>query len=79
MAIWTAADNDAMKELLQSMWNGLSMGHKVTQENYAHISMEEHHKILCALEARNEKLAGDLMEAHIMRSLVNVLSHLKKH
>ena len=79
MAIWTAADNDAMKELLQSMWNGLSMGHKVTQENYAHISMEEHHKILCALEARNEKLAGDLMEAHIMHSLVNVLSHLKKN
>jgi DNA-binding GntR family transcriptional regulator len=79
MAIWEAADNDNMKELLSSMWNGLSMGHKVTQEHYAHISMEEHKKILSALEARNERLAAELMEAHIMRSLVNVLSHLNKN
>ena len=85
MAIWTAADNDAMKELLiyaleellSSLWNGLSMGHKVTQEHYAEISMNEHYKILDALKARDEVLAGNLMESHIMRSLENVLTHLR--
>ena len=78
MAIWTAADNDAMKELLSGLWNGLSMGHKVTQEHYAQISMAEHYKILDALKARDEIRAGNLMEAHIMRSLENVLTHLTK-
>ena len=77
MAIWTAADNDAMKELLSSLWNGLYMGHKVTQEHYAEISMNEHYKILDALKARDEVLAGNLMESHIMRSLENVLTHLR--
>ncbi len=78
MAIWTAADNDAMKELLSGLWNGLSMGHKVTQEHYAQISMAEHYKILDALKACDEIRAGNLMEAHIMRSLENVLTHLAK-
>uniref|UniRef100_UPI002A7EB255 GntR family transcriptional regulator n=2 Tax=Lachnospiraceae TaxID=186803 RepID=UPI002A7EB255 len=34
MGIWEAADNEKMKSLLSSMWNGLSMGHKVTEEDY---------------------------------------------
>lgn len=76
MAIWTAADNDQMKELLSGLWNGLSMGHKVTQEHYAKISMAEHYQILDALKARDAARAGDLMEAHINRSLENVLTHL---
>ena len=33
--------------------------------------------ILDALKARDEVLAGNLMESHIMRSLENVLTHLR--
>ncbi len=33
-----------MKMLLCNMWNGLSMGHKVTEEEYAVISIQEHKK-----------------------------------
>ena len=40
--------------------------------------MAEHYKILDALKARDEIRAGNLMEAHIMRSLENVLTHLTK-
>lgn len=77
MAIWTAADNDPLRELLSGLWNGLSMGHKVTQEHYAKLSMAEHAHILEALEARDAPRSGDLMEAHILRSLDNVLTHLR--
>lgn len=38
MEIWNAAGNEKMKMLLCNMWNGLSMGHKVTEEEYAVIS-----------------------------------------
>ena len=39
MEIWNAAGNGKMKLLLSNMWNGLSMGHKVTEEEYAIISI----------------------------------------
>lgn len=50
MEIWNAAGNEKMKMLLSNMWNGLSMGHKVTEEQYAGISIQEHKGILEALE-----------------------------
>ena len=77
-AIWAAAGNDKIQELLSSLWNGLSMGHKVTQDRYAQISMAEHHDIMEALRARDARRAGDLMEHHIIRSMENVLTHLEK-
>jgi len=75
MAIWTASGNDKVKALLSEMWNGLSMGHKVTEEEYAHISITEHEKILEAILARNEDLAKKRMNAHIVRSMENILTH----
>ena len=42
MEIWSACGNEKIKELLSGLWNGLSMGHKVTQESYAQVSMDEH-------------------------------------
>lgn len=78
MAIWTAAGNEKIKSLLASMWNGLSMGHKVTEENYAKISIGEHKKILDAIVARDEQQAKNLMNAHIIRSMENILTNLNK-
>ncbi|MEM1486002.1 GntR family transcriptional regulator [Oscillospiraceae bacterium PP1C4] len=74
MAIWSAADNNKIRTLLSEMWNGLSMGHKVTEEQYARISIMEHEKILQAILARNESLAKELMNAHIIRSMENILT-----
>ncbi|CAB1242156.1 GntR family transcriptional regulator [Ruminococcaceae bacterium BL-6] len=73
-AIWTAAGNEKMKALLSEMWNGLSMGHKVTEEAYAKISIAEHEQILEALKSRDEDLARQRMNHHIMRSMQNILT-----
>ena len=78
MEIWSACGNEKIKELLSGLWNGLSMGHKVTQESYAQVSMTEHSRILKALESEDAVAAGDEMNAHILRSMENVLTHLIK-
>ncbi|HJA43898.1 MAG TPA: GntR family transcriptional regulator [Candidatus Dorea stercoravium] len=74
MAIWTAADNEKMKSFLSSLWNGLSMGHKVTEEDYAKISMYEHRRILEAIKANDEQKARSRMYDHIIRSMENILT-----
>ena len=77
MEIWSACGNEKIKELLSGLWNGLSMGHTVTQESYAQVSMDEHAGIFQALEAGDELTAGERMNAHILRSMENVLTHLE--
>ena len=74
MAIWTAADNEKMKSFLSSLWNALSMGHKVTEEDYAKISMYEHRRILEAIKANDEQKARSRMYDHIIRSMENILT-----
>lgn len=74
MEIWTAAGNVKMHTLLSTMWNGLSMGHKDTEESYAQVSIAEHEKILAAIKAGDEKLARKRMEDHIIRSMNNILT-----
>lgn len=76
MEIWKASGNRKIEQLLSQLWNGLSMGHKVTQEAYACISIREHEQIMSALEVWDEHRAGDLMERHILRSMENILTHL---
>lgn len=78
MEIWSACGNEKIKELLSGLWNGLSMGHKVTQEKYAQISMHEHAGILQALEEGDVAAAGERMNTHILRSMENILTHLNE-
>ena len=54
------------------------MGHKVTEEDYAKISISEHKLILQALTDRDADLAKELMNAHITRSMENILTHLQQ-
>lgn len=75
MAIWEAGDNEKMKALCSSLWNGLSMGHKVTQEDYAKISIYEHRQILEAVQERDADKARERMRRHIIRSLENILTN----
>lgn len=76
MAIWTAKGNKKIVQTLSQLWNGLSMGHKVTRESYAQLSMAEHTQIMEALERRDAKAAEELMDRHIHRSMENILTHL---
>ena len=77
MAIWEAAGNDKITSLLSSMWNGLSMGHKVTEDAYANISMSEHNNIMKAIESRDADTAKQIMKEHIFRSMENILTHFQ--
>ena len=72
--IWIASGNDKLKNMLSELWNGASMGIKTTASEYAHISYEEHVRIFEALESRDATAAADAMNAHIMRSLQNILT-----
>lgn len=75
LELWIAGGNNKIKSLLSSMWNGLSMGSNVREEEYAQISIREHDKIIEALKARDAKKAKNLMYDHIMRSMENMLTH----
>ncbi len=75
--IWTAGQNEKIRSLLSSMWNGLSMGNNVGVEEYAQISMKEHTQIVEALKKRDAELSKKLMSEHIMRSMENMLTHYK--
>ena len=74
MEIWSAAGNEKMKMLLCNMWNGLSMGHKVTEEGMPLSQFANIKAILQALEQHNEALARQRMHEHIIRSMENMLT-----
>ncbi|NLZ67425.1 MAG: GntR family transcriptional regulator [Spirochaetales bacterium] len=78
MTIWKGSGNDKLVSLLSNMWNGLSMGHKVTTEEYAKISISEHQKILEYLKNKDTEKAVSAMKAHISRSLENILTNSSK-
>lgn len=76
-AIWEAAGNEKMKGMLSALWNGLSMGHKVTKEAYARVSCDEHAAIVAAIKSQDAEGARTKMNAHILRSLDNILTNFK--
>ncbi len=76
VAIWEASDNEKMKSMLSSMWNGLSIGYKVTEEEYAKKSFNEHTQILNAIKNNDGSLARELMSEHIFRSMDDILTNL---
>lgn len=72
--IWNAAGNDKLQKMLAELWNGLSMGLKSTEEEYANVSQEEHRRIYEAMEKRAAGEAREEMEKHIYRSMRDVLT-----
>lgn len=73
-SIWEAAGNDKIINILSQMWNGLSMGHQVTKEEYARKSIIEHKQIFEAIKAHDEKKAKEMMYKHIYRSMNDILT-----
>ncbi len=78
MAIWKAADNDRIFNILSSLWNGLSMGMNTTEKDYAINSLAEHKKLVDAIMKREGERAYNIMREHIQRSLNDMLTHMKK-
>lgn len=72
--IWKAAGNEKLQRMLAELWNGLSMGLKSTEEEYANISQQEHREICNAMEERDAGSAGKQMSKHIYRSMEDVLT-----
>lgn len=73
--IWEAAGNQKMANMIAELWNGLSMGNMVTEQEYAKISVEEHGKIMDAIAAGDAVRAKQEMYAHIMRSRDDMLTY----
>ena len=75
--IWTAAGNQKMKNMISELWNGLSMGSMVSEEDYAKVSINEHGKILKAIQKHDKEAAQKTMYDHIMRSRDDMLTYYK--
>ena len=73
--IWTAAGNGKMKNMISELWNGLSMGNMVSEEDYAKVSVKEHGEILEAIQAHDGDAAEAAMKEHIMRSRDDMLTY----
>ena len=73
--IWTLAGNQKMKKMIAELWNGLSMGNMVSEEEYAKVSIEEHGRIMDAIKKHNTEKAKQEMYDHIMRSRDDMLTY----
>lgn len=73
--IWHMSGNQKMENMVSELWNGLSMGNMVTEEEYAKTSYKEHEQIFQALKKRDRQASYDAMYAHIMRSRDDMLTY----
>ena len=65
--IWTAAGNGKMKNMISELWNGLSMGNMVSEEDYAKVSVKEHGEILEAIKAHDGDAAEAVSYTHLQQ------------
>ncbi len=77
MTIWEAADSEKLKSFLSLLWNGLSMNHLVTAQEYAGISLADHNKIVEQLEKKDYEGACETMRQHIIYSMNSTLANYK--
>ena len=73
VAIWAAAGNAKIANILASLWNGMSMGPRITKEDYAILSNKEHRKIATAIKQHDADKAREAMHKHIARSMEDIL------
>ena len=72
---YASQNRDFHSEICAELWNGLSMGNMVTEQEYAKISIEEHGRIMDAIAAGDGERAKKEMYAHIMRSRDDMLTY----
>lgn len=74
MAIWKAADNQKLFDMLHNLWNGSSFGRNISALDHQKVSIQEHSMILRYIREREPRLARKEMEHHIQRSMENIIS-----
>ncbi len=73
LAIWEAGDNSKTTAILKTMWNGLSIRHRVTEEEYAKNSVADHEELFRLIKANEGELARQAMHTHLLKSLDSIL------
>ena len=73
MEFWRASGNQKLYDLLSSLWNGPSGGNVGRDPAHERTSIREHRRMLDYMQAGNEAAAGEVMAAHIGRSMQNIL------
>ena len=68
MELWLAAGNDKLENMLSELWNGLSRGMKMNEEEYVRKSLKEHEEIIEYIRSGNEVECYLKMHAHIDES-----------
>lgn len=75
--IWHLCGNQKMENMISELWNGLSMGNMVSEEDYARTSIAEHERIIEAIRQGDGKAAYEQMYRHIMRSRDDMLTYYR--
>lgn len=78
MAIWTAAENQKLYNILLSLWNGPSIGKKNSEREHFQKSIDEHIELLENIAKGDAEAARAVMQVHITRSMNNILSGLQE-
>ena len=73
MELWLAAGNDKLQNMLSELWNGLSRGMKMKEEEHVRKSLKEHEEIVECIRSGNEVECYLKMHAHIEESCKNFL------
>ena len=73
MELWLAAGNDKLQNMLSELWNGLSRGMKMHEEEYVRKSLKDHEEIVESIRSGNEVECYLKMHAHIEESCKNFL------
>lgn len=76
-AVWKAADNQKLYDLLTSLWNGPSGGNAGRDPGHEKLSIREHRQILDSMAAGDAQGAGQVMKGHIIRSMENILKSFR--
>ena len=77
IALWKAAGNDKLYQLLSSLWNGPSSATRERDRAHEALSIQEHRQLLESVRAGEENRARQLMDGHIGRSMQNILSSFR--
>ena len=73
MELWLAAGNDKLENMLSELWNGLSRGIKMNEEESVRKSLKEHEEIIECIRSGNEVECYLKMHIHIDESCKNFL------
>ena len=73
LALWRAADNAKLFQLLSSLWNGPSSTTQERDREHEALSIREHGRMLECIRQGEAEAARRVMEQHISRSMENIL------